>query len=239
MAGMFIKTTISELSCNKPWFSLDTDADEYIFNVRYLSTIVEYNGGSRFFLINDYDRHGGDVRFTAPITVAEIIAEFDNPYALDYLNVDYCKNDNPAKGLLNKDIPTDHIILLYPYHNPAYTWLIFDSYNKLRKILIVGTLDDLYDDLSGASATTTLAGTTTVVAATTGVVTTASPTTTPVATTTPAPTTTPTPTTTPAPTTTFHTTTSTPTTTTLPDNILLNDDDTPILNEDGSYIYTS
>jgi uncharacterized protein (TIGR02145 family) len=65
-------------------------------------------------------------------------------------------------------------------------------------------------------ATTTLAGTTTVVATTTGVVTTASPTTTPVATTTPA-----------------------PTTTTLPDNILLNDDDTPILNEDGSYIYTS
>lgn len=210
---MFFKTTISSISNTNPLFNFSkNNATEYVFNVRYLSNIVSYGLGSSFVLINDYDRRGKDIYFSCSTSVADVKAEFDILEPNDYYTLHYFKNDNPAKDILIKDIPTDYIISLFKYWNPSYTWLIFDSYNDYRRVLINDTLDNILAVLT--TPTTTLA-------TTTGIATTVAPITTL------------------PPTTSAPTTTEVVTTTEEPSNILLNEDGTPILNYDGSYIYTS
>jgi len=183
---MFFKTTVSEISNTNPLFNFrNNSTTEYVFNARYLSNILNNNGGSSFVLINDYDRRGRDIYFESSTSVVDIIDEMDSPSANGYYTLNYFKNDNPAKAVLNRDIPIDHIIALFAYWNPSYTWLVFDSYNDYRRVLINDTLDDIFTELTTATTTlatttliTTTVATTTPIPTTTGVTTTAGPTTT-------------------------------------------------------------
>lgn len=141
---MFFKTTISGVNNNTSLFRLNDDSStEYIFNVKHISDIVDYGGGSRFSIVNNYNSRWAPTVITCSTSQSDVISTFDNVTMSDVYTASCFKDNNIAKDVLAKDILTENIVLIYSHHNPSYSWLIYDNGYRLTKVLINDTLDDI------------------------------------------------------------------------------------------------
>jgi hypothetical protein len=117
-----------------------------ILNTRHISEIKQSGTGSTFEIVNDDDYRYSGIRVTTTTSVADLISTMDMPFNPTTYTVNVYRDNNANKGTYAATLYTEKIIVMFvDSADNSNTYIWYTEGDKLKKILVDNSLDDIFN----------------------------------------------------------------------------------------------